>query len=623
MNFEDIILDEFKTEEEDLILEFGAIPFTPFIAYTAFKKKIFNKLKNKFTDFTGLNSKKEKAKRKISGITRRAKMGADTGKKDKDATVNKLTKKQQDLMADIYNKYGKEIIEKIIKFRTNVLAPYQEIKRLVKSSGRVSSKDITGMNKEQFLSALESGRKKIEARGEVYTGKSKGARDKITDLNNVIKDLERIRDDFKNGKGTDPKILNRVYKKYDVGEKGLSPYSISSLRNTYDNIIQSNKEMRRVMKKGISTDKGLERSIVARKKSKDLWAGKEIDLTKTEKEQFEKRGPSGKVALQKYFLRRDIVKKLKPGTYNVYTKTYLSIIDDLLKRAKERKANEMDKLIVNRKSAEFTPLEKKIWEKRPSVKHFSGNIEDYYQKIKEEDFLNKPIQIKRSPKLIAAEQKIKNEIKKFERELARIVSAEDLKKLKRFRLINNLITFKELSAPEKLFKSSSEMRDVYADEVKSGKDIESKEYISPEDFIRKIREYATIEYDTMTELNNMKKEAKKLVKQMIDQGNKDIVDKNRSVIKQIETRRTPSAKKLSGQRFKRAILIDIDDIEELAAKILAKNYDDFDEAKQDNQRLQKMIGDYKESDVENAERNIKEIQPLLNRVDRKLSVGRR
>jgi len=51
MEFSDIVIEKFKTEE-DLYLSEGLYPITPFLAFTAWKNKIFKSNKSKFSKFS-------------------------------------------------------------------------------------------------------------------------------------------------------------------------------------------------------------------------------------------------------------------------------------------------------------------------------------------------------------------------------------------------------------------------------------------------------------------------------------------------------------------------------------------------------------------------------------------
>lgn len=459
MNFEDIIIDEFKIDE-NIYLNEGLYPITPFLAFTAWKNKIFAKNKKKFLKFsinklkTGILIKKEKAM---------ATLELPSGKGG-DATVYALTKKQMDVLSEIYDKYKKKnpmLIDSIINFRKNILAPYQLIKRIVKQNSRASSKDIWGMTREQFNSAVKSGKRKIEGRGENYFEKSKLLQKKIREINENKKYLEQLKRDFESGRRPNQSILNKIYKKFGVGEEEFGKYTPDELRKTYLSLMKNYKEIINLLKKteGRSfSDEEISRSSELRRHRKVLLSGEGIDLTKREKENFQGKRIGFNAALGKYFLRKEILKDLKPDKSNIFRETYISIIKEMIKKSDEYKYEKVLKLNNLRSSLEFNRIEKRIWEKLPSVKTFSNKIEDYFQKVKETDFLEKPVYIKRSPKLIQAEQKIENEIKNFERNLARIIEPIDLKKLKQYRLINNLISVKELIDPSKLFKSTEEIK---------------------------------------------------------------------------------------------------------------------------------------------------------------------
>ena len=613
MNFEDIVLNTFKDEKLPLYLNEGVIPLTPFIAFASMKRKAFNKIKNKLIKY---NPKKISKGLKAYGLEAKEKMRAGVGLttgEGKGATVYKLTPEQVDIMAHIYSKYGKELAKEIIQFRKNVLAPYSLIKRIIKQSSRVSSSDITGMTKEQFLSALESGRKKIQARGEDFFEKTKKSRERINNREEYIKALEQSRKAFLEGKSIDNNIASKVYKEYGAGEGELEGYSAEDMKRFYSKIMRNYKDMvnlsNKISKTGGSEEE-FKKAASLRRRSQQLWSGRGIDLTKTESDDFTRKG-NFNAALGKYFFRKEIRDKLKPGRSTIFRDTYISIIDKLLEKAKLQKKRSMEEIVSLKKAVEFNDKEKRIWEKRPSVKHFSGKVEDYYQKIKEEDFLDKPIAIQRSPKLKKAEQQIENEVKRFERSLGKTLTAEDLAKLKKYRLINNLISVRELEAPEKLFKSSDEIK------AQASK---TTGYISADEFVRKIREIATIEYDTMQEFNNAKKEAKELAEKMKAQGDEALVKKNKDILTQIERRRTLERVSLSGHKVERGLLVDIDDIERLIRKMIETEYTSTDKIKQDKQRLDKMVQDYKKTDPE-AERNLEEIQFLFNKLDVKLKKG--
>ncbi len=612
----DLILDLF--EEKTITLDEGALPITPFVAFAAFKRQALNALsRNKaLRTIKAIKEKPKevKAKAQIGVEKARATVGAQSG-----GTVYKLTKEQMDVMGDIYNKYGKELAEEIIKFRRNVLAPYQLIKRKIAKSSRVSSKDITGLSKEEYSSAIESGRKKIQSRGEGFFGKSKEIQNELGSLSRQAEDLKKMKADFSSGDNKiDYNIANRVFREFGVGDEDLEGYSREELKQVYDDIMKNYRALIKVATRAKMGAVEFEKTKEIVKKSRELWKGKTVDLTKTEKDKFYRRG-SFDAALAKYFFSKEIISQLtEPGVFNIFKKTYLSIIDEMIDRVEKKSKDSLQKLISLRKGTQLTDKEKKIWEKLPTIKSFSGNLEDYYQKIRDTDFLEKPITIKRTPELVEAERKIENEIRRFERRLKNIIDEEDYRKLKSMRLIGNLISISELRDPKNLFKSANELEKKV--ETGPGEEIaqKSEKYISPEEFKRKIKEIATMEYDRISELENAKKEAKDLIDKMKKQGDDEIVDEYSDILRRIERRRTTDAKQLTGRPLEPTSKIIISDIEELAKEILNKDYTSLDRLKLDRQRLQKMIDDYKKSDPD-AEKEIDDISFLFSRIDRKIA----
>jgi len=618
----DLILDIF--EEKPLVLEEGAVPITPFVAYAAFKRQALNALRRnkaiKTVKAVAEAPKKVKAKAEIGIEKARAAVGAQSG-----TTVYKLTNEQMKAMGEIYGKYGKELAKEIITFRRNVLAPYQLIKRKISGSSRVSSKDVTGLSKEEYRSALESGRKEIQSRGPDFFKSSQKSQDDLGGLARHVSDLQKMKKDFKDGNAKiDYNIANRVFREFKVGDDDLEGYSREELKQVYNDIMRNYRALVKVADEAKMGRVEFQKTKALVKKSKELWKGRTIDLTKAEKDKFYKKG-NFDVALGKYFFSKDIIRQLtKPGVFNIFKSTYSSIIDEMIKKSNQRREGSLQKLISLRKGAQLTDKEKKIWGKLPSIKSFSGNMEDYFQKVKEGDFLEKPVTIKRGPELVDAERKIENEIRRFERRLKNIIDESDYKTLKRMRLIGNLISISELRDPKTLFKSADELEKVTttsssADETAEKSDEKKKDgYLSPEQFVRRIKEIATIEYDKVAELEAAKKNAKEMVATMRKQGDDEIVDDQADIIRKIKTRRTTKAKKLSGHALDAVAKIEVTDIENLAKEILGKDYNTLDRLKLDKQRLQSMVVKYKKI-VPDAEEELKDIAFLFSRIDRKIA----
>jgi len=610
-NFHDIVLEAFKTEDtvlvEDKMIEENLVfPISPFLAFTAFKKKTFDQLRNSkaFKKFSktkeDLNPKKVKASALIAKEKIKAK--AEVGGSKEEYTTYKMTPEQVEVMADIYNKYGPELVKEINHFRENVLAPYQLIKRLIKKNKSLTSTDITGMNKDEFRSSLESGRKKIVRRGEFFE-KSQALQNKLRDLEDVIKSLEGEKEKLKTGKDLSPSVLEKVYSEFDVGEKELGGFSLENLKVTYDEILKNYKSLSKY-NEGKDTESSPADILSIVQKQKSL---REKGSNKDEE------GKNFSLALYKYMIRKSIRENFKRETgENIYKKTYIAIIDEMISDAKSRKQDVMAEFVTLRKSIDLNDKENKIWKKLPTtLSDYSGDIEKYYQKYREEDY-EAPKYYDRPDELVKAEQEIENEIKRFERKLATIVSAEDLAQLKKYRLINNLITVSELKDPENLFKTQAELS---ADKAKKQA---ATPYMDENTYYRRLKELATMEFDTIEEMNNAKTTAKELAQGMRDQGDGDVVQKYADLLRQITTRRSPEARKLVGHNYEFNETLTINDVEDFAKDLIKKRYDSVDQIKQDKMLLDKMIEKYKKEEPE-AERNLKEISFVLDQVNRKLA----
>jgi len=600
MKYEDIFLKAFSTET--VYLEEG-IAFTPFLAFSIFRDKIFNKAKktgNKIDDTIDTAARDVKAKGKLFKEKARAELGVSSK-----GTVYKLTKEQKEIIKEMYAKYGKELIKDISDFRTNILAPYSLIKRQVRDNQSVSSKDITGLTKEQFKSSLESGRRKIEARGEIYKEKSRELQRRMLKYNDQISSYKKAKIGINSGK-VDNNILSKLYKELELSDNDLKGYSPEELRRITSELKKNTRNLQRYDIKKDKADDDHDNFVDTLNKQKELRKGRGVDLTKNR--EFKRHG-SFDIAIGKYFLRNDIRKGLINDRNNPFIPTYISILDNLIDKTEKRKKEKLDSLVSIKKTTEFNEKEKKIWEKRPTVKHDSNKISDYYQKIKEEDFLDKKISIEKPEKVVDAEKEIKNLIKKFERDLSKKIDPADLEKLKKYRLINNLISIKELESPDKLFKTEKEI----------SKTITSN-YVSSADFIRKIKEMASREYDSISELNKAKKEVDILVKNMEENDEKEAVEKVSDIIKRFKIRRELNKQDILGHKTDVKELVDIKTIEDFLQKMIKQDYSDFDDYKQDKELLDKMIKKYKAED-EDSEEELDDIQYLFDRLENKMKRG--
>lgn len=475
MNFEDIVLNTFETE--GVIIENlneGFFPLSPTLAFLTLKRNMLGKLHKagkKAEDEVTNTGRNIKSKGLIAKEKARAGLGMNSGVGD-DATVYKLTKQQKEVLSEIYEKYGNEIIDDVIEFRKNVLAPYQLIKRIVKNNKIVTAKDKFGMTHAQYKAAVESGKKKIEKRGG-YHEDMKVSQQKIDELSKSIDALRELEKDFDKTGKLKESIVNRVLKNYNLTGSDFEGVSLENLKKTTAEIRRNTVGIQKLLdkddlefddlKKGSDLIKrNIElRKGAIRKERQSSERGKNPDDLK---EEFNdggfpelKRSGNFNAALGKYLLRSELRDELSNKSNPRLNKIYKTVIREMIKEATERHSRLIKQQAGKQGEVEFNSIERKIFKVKGSVgSEYTGNIGDYVQVIKDSDFSD-PKYIKRPPKLIAAEKKVEAEIKRFERSLKSKLDKEDYDKLKKYRLINNLITVKEMKSPEKLFKSPNEI----------------------------------------------------------------------------------------------------------------------------------------------------------------------
>lgn len=516
MGIENIILDVFESETVRVdYLNEGFLPMSPVLAFLTLKRNTLGKLRKAGKD---VDSSLEndintiKAKGALAKEQIRASVGKTSGK-GKDATVYKLTREQMEVLSEIQEKYGNDIIDDVMLFRNNILAPYQLIKRMVKNNKTINATDKFGMTHAQFKAAVESGKNKIEKRAGHFD-KEEMDQNKIKELSNSIDDLRQLAEDFKSNKVIKEYIVNRVLRNYHLDGSEFENVSLDDLKNTYNELKRNNKIIKRyldpedklsindtesalaaqnIVKRSLELRKGIvsqERNVKELKKYREAEdkriVGESLNEERinpeADKKQFSflMKGEKFNIALGKYMLRRRIIDEIHSNKANEARRLYLFIIREMIENATDRLKKMSESKSKNRTKIEFNDIERKIYKVRTSVgKEYSGNLDDYVQVIKDEDFGN-PEYIKRPQKLVDAEKKIEAEIKKFERALKKELDPVDYAKLKKFRLINNLITVREMSSPDKLFKSPAELQAAYGSS-KTSVEADTEEPEEPEE----------------------------------------------------------------------------------------------------------------------------------------------
>jgi hypothetical protein len=507
MDLFNLLVKELYKDNKEILAEdipegFG-VPITPVVSYFCFETPldmIYFKddiLKEEIlSEASPEKTAEKKAKKEISS--------AKWGKTSKETgTVYKLTSEQKRALKYIKKKYGKEISKEIKTFRENFLAPYQVIKNNLEKSKSLYPKEVYGLSKEEYLRLKKRAEYKIEnMRSDTYSDLNK----EYFQVGNKAKGVDEIEKITADG-NINQTALRKVFEKYDLKSTRFTDLDFQALKNKIkdvdnymaslvdklesDNSI-SKEDLDKLKKKSTELDvlkkrltntakspldydkyKKIEKAI----KTDDIDKFRKIlstiedfennikdsDLEKDSKERIIKNidkyisinnekitNKSFADEYEMFLMREKITEQIKNNERNKYTEEYLNQLAKVKERIYGRKEELLDKMAKERANKSLTDEEKKIYQLKPGVPKDSNKLSDYILKIKEEDFFN-PIFFEKSEKMKQAEKKIDAEIKRFERSLQSKMEEKDFKLLKKYRLINNLITIKNLKNAKDLF----------------------------------------------------------------------------------------------------------------------------------------------------------------------------
>lgn len=514
----------------DLLYENEGINISPFSLFSIGKRSLFKKAKGLKPSLKPIKKPLGIAKRKFDiakekyNVNHKGESGIG-----ENGILYDLTDEQLDVMAYIYKKYGKEMFDEIKKFRKNILAPYEVIKRDVKKSSRLTAKELYGLTKEEFLQAYESGRKKIENRGNKYINKSKELRGKIDKYNSDIERIEKMREDFEKNGELDINALEKMFNKLGAGlnqfgakleDSNAKTYTEAKMKSVFKKFEEalerikktgSEEEQEALQKKiddinrSLRTDNEKDRMIATLKRKSFAKEAESIskfaDVLSSPKE----KGKNYRTIFQDeeftsvlgtYLFRQNVMDKLaniakKEGENEFYYYFYMKVIEEFLKKKETLKMDKVKDLEGLDDDLEFNENEKKIFKLKFGAPKHSDNINDYKQKIKIEDFPDASyLPVKRDPELTKALDKMEREVKKFEKKITDLLDDEDVALLKKYRLINNLIKIKELDDPETLFKSEDEVERTFKTIIKRENEMEYNVETKDKDthYIHAIRE---------------------------------------------------------------------------------------------------------------------------------------
>lgn len=587
MNLKEIISNELNNEElnnndETYVFEEGdgLFSISPLMAAFVLKDNAVNAIK----------SASKKVAHPVKTLAANVAIGAEkikarttgkSGNKDDD-TVYTLTKEQRKIMIYLYNKYGATVVKEINNFRKNVMPPYQIIKRNLSRNRTLTNKEIFGMTKEDYYRYRESGRKKIEKRG-TYVKDSKDLNLKQSEAREALKKAEKAYEDFKSGKIIDLSATNieKILDEAGIGRKNLNGWSDSELEKTateikrlMDRLNNANLRDGENVKVGGSgktaryesreqimfrIDKLREQGISAVKGIKNSDTG-------------EHHG-SFKNALALYQLRREEINKMKSNVLKSdFKRYYEKVLKDAVEAAKKIYEEKFDNYISIKGTVELNQYENKIWGLKSTGVMYSGDINDWYLKIKPEDFIETKY-YKKTDKIIEAEKEIDKLLKRFESKLKKIMSEEDVALCKKYRLFNNFLTVKEFKNSGSIFK---DLKDDY--QKKETTSIKKSEE-SLEDIENLIDSSLEKEYVSMKELEAQKEKVKNAVAGKKISGR--VEEKYKKLMKKIDPKSGSSATKVS-----------INKINTIIDKIENTEYTGKTQASSDYSELEDVIDDF-------------------------------
>lgn len=581
MNLLEIVNSELDINEDVCVLEEGLFSVSPAIAMFAFKDTVVGKLSSAAEKISHPVSSlvgnaaiaKEKIKSKTTG---------KSGDKDNDV-VYSLTKEQKKAMAYIYKKYGPQMVNDIQKFRDDVMLPYSIIKRNVSKNHSLVNSEIFGMTKEEYYKYRESGRKKIERKGS-YFKNAKELNNNQRDARDSVAKATKIYNDFKDGKIVDLTATNieKILDEMKIGRDKLNGWTdgelektATEIKNTLEKLndpARSNGDLIRMTGRSGVNEKGVSYRSKAELEMyiKNLQE-KGYSYAKNIKSDDKNHHGSFKEAFAVYMLRREEIKNIKNSTTKAeYKKFYEKVLKDAIDGSKKVYDEKLNNYISLKGTIELNKYEKKIWGVKVLGTEYSGNINDWYLKIKPEDFKETKY-YKKTDKIIKAEKEFDRALKELERKLKKMMSEEDIEYCRKYKLFNSFLTVKELRNSSNMFKE--------AGSIKRTSDIPQQSQTS-EDFKEALEAAINKEYNSIKDLEEEKGKIKNLAsgKKLTSEEK----EKYSKFINRLDPRNDSKVSKVNRNK-----------INDLVSEINNKQYTGKTQANEDLKELENTVDDFK------------------------------
>lgn len=582
------IIDKNLSSEEEYILDEGIFEVTPAIAMFAFKDSVARKLsaaKEKIShpvaNITGhIAVAKEKAKAKTTGRS---------GNKDDD-NVYTLTKEQKKAMAYIYKKYGPQLVNDIEKFRNDVMLSYSIIKRNVARNHSLNNKEIFGMTKEEYYKYRESGRKKIEKKG-TYFKDYDDLSSKQREAREALEDTQKKYDDFKDGKIIDLTSTNieKVLDEAGLGRKELKGWADSELEKTatkINEVMDWLQDPKRANGENIRVQ-GRSGAYKAKYQSREQLENYLNDLREHgifhangERAEDNNHHGSFKAAFANYLLRREKIREIKSNSTNAdFKRFYEKVLKDAIDSAKKIYDEKFNNYLSLKGTVELNQYEKKIWGRKITGVEYSGKIDDWYLKIKPEDFIETKY-YQKSDKIIKAEKEFDKALKTLERKLKKVMSPEDVEYCRKLKLFNSFLTVKELRDSKNMFNTE--------------KPVASK---NKEDLSEMIKSALSKEYNSMKDLETEQSKVKSAIEGSRLSGEEEKLYKE--FMKRMDPKRGSTATKTDRTKLTSVI-----------NKINNTVYTGKTQAVEDLKELESTISDFKEVNGE------EELKPFIYEINK-------
>lgn len=388
-------------------------------------KKPIDKLDNYFFRASEELQESKKAERALKKVRRKA---------EKQKGEFKLTKPQQKFLDELQKKYGGNLVKEIKNFRNNIVAPLHFVHKKTKEGGMVTTKDLVGLTKKEWERAVESGKSKIKRRSEVKDRIKKDI--SAIDYNKrSIEKLEKIKRMLSGKSKFDPNMVRAEIDRFIKNYNFLSGAKVDSLKQVQQYTSDIEKSWNNIKKE---IDKGENANLSALSSEAENILTKQYGYYSKPKKDgsSESDQDSGKIkgyseelnkAATSLFFRNHIVNQILSSGENVFKTFYFNFLDNVIKQARRRINEHSETLRRRTNDLEFNQNERKVWGMNKNAHPMSGNINDYYLKIEEEDFedTGKERTIEQPEEMKTSKKKIENERYNFLQRLKKSYDISD------------------------------------------------------------------------------------------------------------------------------------------------------------------------------------------------------